>query len=127
MAHSLEVRVPLLDHRLVELAHGIPVAKKILGDQTKYIFKKSFKAYLPQEIIQRKKQGFGVPIAFWMRKDLMAFTKEVLLDDSVKKRGIFNTDTVEAMVRMHSLRKAHLSRELWALLIFELWCKRFLD
>ena len=75
MANSLEVRVPFLDHRLVELAAAIPSALKIHNKTTKYIMKNAVRDLLPQAIIDRKKQGFGIPVVFWMRKDLMKFTR----------------------------------------------------
>ncbi len=127
MANSLEVRVPLLDHRLVELAASIPAATKVQGNTTKHIMKNAFRDFLPQSVIDRRKQGFGIPLNLWMQKELTEFTREILLDPCVKRRGILNHKTVERMLKATSAKKCNYARELWTILMLELWCRQFLD
>jgi len=126
MANSLEVRVPFLDHRLVELAATIPTTLKINNNTTKYIIKNAFCDLLPQAIINRKKQGFGIPVKLWMQKDLAKFTRQILLDPSVKKGHMLNLKTLENMIKATSAGKCNYARELWALLMLELWRREFL-
>ena len=127
MGNSLEVRVPMLDHRLVELAATIPTSLKIAGNQTKHILKEAMKNFLPEMIIKRPKQGFGLPIQFWMQEDLIDFSAEILLDDRTRRRRIINVDFLERMIKWTRLRKDNFGIQLWMLLVFELWCREFLD
>ncbi|MCK5607211.1 asparagine synthase (glutamine-hydrolyzing), partial [Candidatus Pacearchaeota archaeon] len=127
MANSLEVRVPLLDHRLVELASSIPVSLKVVKQTTKYILRKTFSRTLPQGVLNRRKQGFGIPIKCWMQNDIIKFIREVLLDASVKRRGLINWKYLEGMISATSTGKCNYARELWVLLMLEMWCHEFLD
>ncbi|MCK4789496.1 MAG: asparagine synthase (glutamine-hydrolyzing) [Desulfobacteraceae bacterium] len=127
MANSLEVRVPFLDHNLVELAVSIPANMKIHAKTTKYILKGALHDILPGEILNRKKQGFGIPLRFWMKENLMEYTKEVLLDPVVERRHIFNHKTLEHLLAANSKAKMGYSKELWSILVLELWCRNFLD
>jgi asparagine synthase (glutamine-hydrolysing) len=126
MAHSIEARVPLLDHKLVEFAATIPAALKLRKGRTKHIFKEAMRGILPDEIIDRRKQGFAVPIAYWFRGRLSSFLRDLLLSDTSRRRSIFDPAYVEQLIRWHEQGRP-LEMQLWTLLSFELWCRTFLD
>ena len=126
MAHSLEARPPLLDHKLVEFAATIPAHYRLRNGTTKYLFKQAMRGILPNHIIDRPKHGFAVPLARWFRKDLSAFARDVLLSDSCRQRGVFDVRHVERLLDLNN-RGRDLDLQLWTILSFELWCRRFLD
>ncbi len=125
MAHSLESRVPILDHRIVELVASVPPTLKFQGGQTKALLKKATRVFLPQEIVKRKdKMGFPVPLAEWMQEGLVReFVTDVLLSKRCLERGIYRKDALEGLVSNPGVG----SRKLWGALCFELWCRHFLD
>jgi asparagine synthase (glutamine-hydrolysing) len=126
MAHSLEARPPLLDHHLVEFAATIPARFRLRDGTTKYLFKKAMRGVLPDHIIDRRKQGFAVPLAQWLRKDLATFARDVLLSPTAAQRGVFNLQYIEHLLKLHD-RGRDLDLQLWTILSIELWCRRFLD
>jgi asparagine synthase (glutamine-hydrolysing) len=126
MAHSLEARPPLLDHKLVEFAATIPARYRLRDGSTKYLFKQALRGILPDGIIDRRKHGFAVPLATWFRGDLAAFARDLLLSDTCRQRGFFNTRYVERVLTLNA-RGRDLDLQLWTMLSFELWCQRFLD
>jgi len=126
MAHSLEAREPLLDHRLVEFAAAIPPAMLLRDGTTKWIFKEAMRGILPDDVIDRRKQGFGVPLGRWFRGKLGGFVRDLLLTKRSRERGFFNPAAVEDLVRRHQAGRP-LDLELWTLLSFELWCRAFID
>ncbi len=126
MATSLEARVPYLDHRMVELCISMPIHFKLRGFTSKYILRKAFSELIPKEILRRKKQGFTVPLALWFRKELKDFTQEILSQNSVAKRGYFNYNYIKHILKEHLEGKRDYSREIWSLLIFELWVQTFI-
>lgn len=126
MAHSIEARVPLLDHKLIEFAATIPADLLLRNGSTKYVFKRAMRGILPDEIIDRPKHGFGVPLGRWFRGQLGSFVRELLLSDTSRRRGIFNPAYVEQLVRQQERGRA-LDLQLWTLISFELWCRTFLD
>jgi asparagine synthase (glutamine-hydrolysing) len=126
MAHSLEARPPLLDHKLAEFAATIPARFRLQGTTTKYLFKQAMRGILPDSIIDRQKHGFAVPLANWFRGDLATFARDVLLSDSSRQRGYLNTQYVERLLDLNA-RGRDLDLQLWTTLSFELWCQRFLD
>ena len=126
MAHSIEARPPLLDHRVVEFAATIPARFRLRDGTTKYLFKQALRGLLPDDIIDRPKQGFAVPLADWFRGDLAAFARDLLLTDTCRQRGIFNPRYVERLLALHDGGR-NLDLQLWTMLSFELWCRRFLD
>ena len=126
MAHSIEARPPLLDHRFVEFAATIPARFRLQGRDTKYIFKKAMRGILPDAIIDRQKHGFAVPLAHWFRGELEGFARDVLLSPTCRDRGIFDTPSVERLFQLHRSGR-DLDLQLWTMLSFELWCQRFLD
>jgi asparagine synthase (glutamine-hydrolysing) len=125
MAHGLEVRVPFLDHRFVELVTGLPEALKLRGFTTKYIWKKAVKDRIPEEIVRRGKKGFGIPIGKWLLGDLRDLLLELLADGRLKKQGIFNPPAVRTLVSDHLAHRIDNRKKLWNLLIFQLWWDNF--
>jgi asparagine synthase (glutamine-hydrolysing) len=127
MAVSLEARVPLLDHKLVEFAASLPPNLKVKGLTRKYLLKKVSEAWLPPEIIHRKKQGFPLPLSLWLRKDARSFARDVLSNDAVRRRGLFDPACVETLIREHESGFADHGLLLWGLINVELWQRTFLD
>jgi asparagine synthase (glutamine-hydrolysing) len=126
MAHSIEAREPLLDHKLVEFAATIPPELKLKGNTTKYIFKKAMEGILPNEILYRQKRGFGVPLGHWFRGKLSPFMRDLLLSKKCTERGIFRKPYLERLIEMNDRGRA-MDLKLWTLITFELWCRRFID
>jgi asparagine synthase (glutamine-hydrolysing) len=126
MAHSLEARPPLLDHKLVEFAATVPARLRMKNGTTKYLLKQAMRGVLPDSIIDRTKQGFAVPLGRWFRGPLAGFARDILLSDQSRQRGLLNTTYIERLLQMHQ-RGRNLDLQLWTTLSFELWCRRFLD
>jgi asparagine synthase (glutamine-hydrolysing) len=126
MAHSLEARPPLLDHRLVEFAATVPARFRMRNGTTKYLFKQAMRGILPDRIIDRQKQGFAVPLATWFRGDLAGFARDLLLSARCRERGFFDTRYIERLLALNE-RGRNLDLQLWTVMSFELWCQRFLD
>jgi len=126
MAHSLEARVPLLDHKLVEFAAGLPPEYRLREGVSKDLFKRAMRGLLPDTVIDRPKQGFAVPLGAWFRGRLGPFVRDLLLSDTCRRRGIFDTAYIEKLLGLHG-RGRPLDLHLWTLVSFELWCRRFLD
>jgi asparagine synthase (glutamine-hydrolysing) len=127
MAASLEARVPLLDHELIEFVTQIPPDLKMKGFETKYIFKKAMEGIVPSEILYREKQGFGVPIEEWINKGLRGRIHETLLERRTLERGYFEKSYIQTLLDEHSKRRRDHSHALWILWMLELWHRRFLD
>ena len=127
MLASLETRSPLLDHRIVEFMARLPLQWKIRNDETKYLFKRAMTSLLPEDIIRRRKMGFGVPFSHWFRGGLKPFLDDVLLSGRCAQRGLFNTEFVRTLVRQHQRGLANHQRRLWNLICFELWARMYLD
>jgi len=119
MAHSLEVRVPLLDHKFVEWASGLPVSDKLRGQEGKYILKKSLEPHLPNDVLYRDKMGFGVPIGKWFRGPLKKRLRQSLLEGGLAQTGLFNQDYLEKLVNDHQSGRAEHSAPLWSLMMFQ--------
>jgi asparagine synthase (glutamine-hydrolysing) len=127
MATSVEARVPLLDHRVVELAFSFPSSWKLHGGSAKWILKKSLGGRLPAEILERPKAGFPLPWNRWFREDLRGFVAGVLLSDRVAGRGILDAREVRRIVDDHAAGRRDNFREIWTLVNLELWYQVFLD
>jgi asparagine synthase (glutamine-hydrolysing) len=125
MANSIELRVPLLDHKILEFAATLPENFKVHGFTTKYIAKQALRTRVPQEILERKKVGFPVPYVKWLRTDLNPWVRDVLFDSVTKARGYFNTETVECLVN-ENVKTGHFSKEVLSLVALELWHREFL-
>jgi asparagine synthase (glutamine-hydrolysing) len=125
MAHSLEVRPPFLDHRIVEFAAKLPVALKIKGRTTKRVLRKLVRQKLPPEILARPKEGLDIPAHEWLRGPLRPLLLDTLGEESVKQAGIFSPAAIQALVDRHLSRKANLGYHLWGLITLHLWMRRW--
>ncbi|MCK4669661.1 MAG: asparagine synthase (glutamine-hydrolyzing) [Nanoarchaeota archaeon] len=119
MAHSIEARVPFLDHRLVELLFRIPASLKIKGGSEKYLLKRAMHGHLPKKIIERKKQRFYVPIDLWIQKDIRSVIQSTLDKDLLTQ--YFNRRYVEKVFRNYDRSRLFYARQLWNLFTFHLW------
>lgn len=119
MAHALEVRVPLLDHQLVEWISGLPPSMKLRGGEGKYIFKKSLEKFLPNDILYRDKMGFSVPLARWFRGPLRERVRSALLGPILAETGIFNMTFLQELVEQHQSGARDYSVPIWSVLMFE--------
>ncbi len=126
MANSVELRVPLLDHLVLEFAASLPPDFKVRGRQTKRILKAAFAAVLPPEVIRRKKAGFPVPYESWLRLQLKEQIEAVLLSDRACARGYFARKEVSRLLKANAI-DGKFSKEVFSLLVLELWIGRFLD
>ncbi|HEX6948323.1 MAG TPA: asparagine synthase-related protein, partial [Nitrospira sp.] len=117
---------PLLDHPFVEFAATIPADWKLHRGKTKHIFVKALRGLLPDEILDRSKKGFGVPLNRWFRGPLRPLVKELLLSDTFRRRGIFDVAYVKRLIERQEQGRP-LDLHLWTLMSFELWCRTFLD
>lgn len=127
MAVSLEARVPLLDHQLIEFVARMPASLKMRGDESKYIFKRAVADLVPKEILTRSKQGFGVPIGAWINDQLRERTHETLRDRVTRERGYFRPEYIDVLLAEHERGRRDHSAALWTVLMFELWCRAFID
>jgi len=123
MAYGLEGRSPLLDQELMELAASIPAAQKARGAQRKIALRGALRGWVPDPVLDGRKQGFELPVARWLRGDLAPFAREVLLDQESAGRGWLRPRAVEAMLAEHLAGDADHGRRLWALLALELWAQ----
>jgi asparagine synthase (glutamine-hydrolysing) len=127
MACSLEARVPLLDHRIVEFAARLPTGLKVRGGATKHLLRRVLHGLVPRELVERPKMGFGIPVNRWLRNELRPLLGEFLNEDRVRREGFLRPEGVARVVEEHlSGRRDHQYR-LWALLVFGLWRERCLD
>jgi asparagine synthase (glutamine-hydrolysing) len=128
MAVSLEARVPLLDHHLIEfVCTRIPASMKMKGLETKHIFKRAVSDFVPAEILNRPKQGFGVPIKKWINQQLRARVRETLTEPRTMQRGYIEPRYVHILLDEHERGRRDHATELWALFMLELWHRRFVD
>ena len=127
MAHSLEARVPYLDHKLVEFAMSLPADLKVRKATEKFILKKAYEGILPKSIVDRKKHGFDVPIAYWLKNELKGMTDELLSDENIKKRGYFNPGYIRQLIKEFRAGKNVSPRKIWNLMSLELWHQIFID
>jgi asparagine synthase (glutamine-hydrolysing) len=127
MAASIEARVPLLDHKLVEFAASLPSDFKLRKFTRKYLLRKVASKLLPEAILHRKKQGFPMPISAWFRGEAKEILHDLLSRDTVRRRGLFNPDYTDELLRQHQSGDADRGAQLWGLLLVELWMRQFLD
>lgn len=126
MASSLELRVPLLDHQVLEFAASLAPEHKVQGRETKRVLKAAFAKALPAEILNRRKAGFPVPYSRWLSGPLAAKVREVLLSGKAQNRGYYNRPAVERLLAAHERTGTH-PKEVFSLLVVELWHRRFVD
>ena len=127
MAAGVEVRVPFLDPELVELAANIPARFKQRGRVGKWVLKKAMEPWLPHDVIYRPKTGFGAPLRRWMRHDLRELLGDLLSEESLRRRGLFNPVAVQQLIADNDAGRRDASYTLLSLLSIEIWCRRFLD
>jgi asparagine synthase (glutamine-hydrolysing) len=127
MAASLECRVPLLDHELVELAARMPQAIKIRGGRLKHAMKEAVSGLLPRDVIERKKRGFGTPMGAWLKRDLSPLMHELLSRASIESRGLFRYPVVRELIAQHESNRIDGTDRILALMNLEIWARMFLD
>jgi asparagine synthase (glutamine-hydrolysing) len=127
MAVSLECRVPLLDHELVEMAATIPGELKVKGGRLKHLMKAALTPTLPDDILNRAKRGFGTPMGAWLKKELLPVVRELLSPAVIQRRGLFNPATVSALLADHESNRSDGTDALLALLNLEVWSRVYLD
>jgi len=127
MAFGLEVRSPLLDHELMEFVARLPSSLKLRGRTKKYIFKRALQGLVPEEILNRPKMGFGVPLDRWFRNELKNFAYEILLGAGARSRGYFRMEAIKELLDQHCRSRANHQHLLWNLLMLELWHKVYID
>jgi asparagine synthase (glutamine-hydrolysing) len=127
MAHSIESRVPLLDNQVIEFAATLPSTLKIRNGRGKHVLKEAVRTLLPDGILDRKKQGFGVPLGVWFRGGLSDMFADVLRSPRTRQRGYFEPVFVDRLVHEHVSKKRDHSLRLWQLMVFELWHRQYLD
>jgi asparagine synthase (glutamine-hydrolysing) len=127
MAHSVEARSPFLDHELMEFAAALPQELKFRGGRGKLILKSAARGWIPDQILDRPKMGFGVPLRRWFREDLRDLPSEILLDPGARERGYFDSGEVERLISEHRSSKADHSLRLWTLLQLEMWHREVVE
>ncbi len=126
MLNSLEVRVPFIDHRLIEFAVTIPSRYKLKGLTSKYLLKRIMKGRLPDKILNGKKKGFSMPLNKWFKEDFSSLVDKYLSKKKIEQRGYFNYDAISAISSEHMSGRRDNSKFLWTLICFEIWHKEFL-
>ena len=127
MAVSLEARVPLLDQNLLKFVTRIPAALKLNKLTTKYIFKRAVRGLIPDEILDRPKQGFGMPISLWINSELKDRIRDTVTGSQARQRGYFESDYIRLLFDEHDRGRRDHSQQLWALFMLELWHQTFID
>jgi asparagine synthase (glutamine-hydrolysing) len=127
MAHSLEVRVPFLDHELLEFAARIPPEHKLRGMERKAVLKRAVADLLPPSFLGRRKMGFSAPLAVWFREELRSFVEDTLSPDALRRAGVFRPEAVREILDDHFRRRANYDNQIWGLLCFMIWHRQYLE
>jgi len=127
MAVGLEIRAPLLDHRVVEYTSALPDGLKYRNGTGKYLLKKVLARYLPAELFERPKKGFGVPLDLWLRNELRSLLLDYLSSERLRAEGLFDQDLVTEKIREHLEGRLNHQYRLWSLLVWEMWRERWLN
>ena len=122
MAVSLESRAPFLDKRIIEFALSLPFDLKIKNNKSKWILRKILQKHIPDNLIERPKTGFGIPLARWLREDLKVFSENLLCKEDINRHGIFDYEIVSRLWNRHMLGE-DFSNELWPIIVFQRWIK----
>ncbi|GJM05184.1 MAG: asparagine synthetase B [marine bacterium B5-7] len=126
MANSLEIRSPLLDHRIIEYAWKLDMDSKIYNGKGKHILREILYKYVPKNLVDRPKMGFGVPISAWLRGPLKEWAFDLLSEDRIKKQGLFHSEPVLEMLNVHMSKKRNYQYPLWTMLMFQSWYDRWI-
>jgi len=127
MMNSLEVRAPFLDTRVVEFANSLPTNLKLHGFTTKYVLKKLMEPRLPKGIASRKKKGFGVPIGAWLQGPLKLLTTELFSNELLNRQGLFDSGYVHQLLDNHFSGRKDNRKQIWTLLVFQMWWSRWMQ
>lgn len=125
MATSLETRVPILDHRVFEFAWSLKPKHRIRNNQSKWLLRQVLYRYVPKELIERPKKGFGVPIDSWLRNELKDWAQDLLSEKSLDETGLLNTNEIRNVWQQHLSKKRNFQHKLWAILMFQSWYKEY--
>jgi asparagine synthase (glutamine-hydrolysing) len=125
MAHSLEVRAPFLDHRLAELMNRVSFKTKLPHGRQKYLLRKAMEQHFSADFLWRRKQGFSVPLNYWFKDSLGDYIGQKLLAPGTMVGHVFNREALEHIIGEHTRLTRDWSVALWALLLFETWCRRY--
>ncbi len=127
MANGVEVRVPMLDPELVDLAARLPIGYKQHGRVGKWVLRRAMEPYLPHEVIWRGKTGFGAPLRQWLRSDLRPLVEDVLSKESLERRGLFDPSGVGRLIEDDRARRIDATYTIFSMICIELWCRMFID
>jgi asparagine synthase (glutamine-hydrolysing) len=127
MWHSLEVRVPFLDHKLVEFVATIPSQLKMKGWEKKHILIKSLEGILPDSVLRRRKQGFSIPLGAWLRGPLRDLVRTNLSGNALRDLGLFNLQAIERMLDDHERGVRNYETQLWTLMVFVIWHRAYMQ
>lgn len=127
MAHGLEIRVPFCDHALVELACAVPMRRRMTGFRLKGLLRRVLRSLVPPELLSRPKRGFMLPIGAWLRRDLQPWCRDLLSPGRVRRRGVFDPSAVARLLETHMSGRISAAHQVYALMVFELWCEEYLD
>jgi len=127
MAHSLEARVPFLDPAVTNFALALPSRHKVRGLRKKVLLRKAAAPLVPPELLRRRKRGFSIPAAAWLRGELESFARDTLSADTLRRQGFFRPEAVTRLIDEHVAGRQDLSRQLWGLLSFTLWHERHVE
>jgi asparagine synthase (glutamine-hydrolysing) len=121
MASSLETRVPMLDHRVVDLAWKMPLHMKIRDGQGKWLLREVLYRHVPRKLIERPKKGFGIPLDNWLRGPLREWAEELLNENRLRREGYFKPDPIRKAWAVHLSGRRNLQHQLWDILMFQAW------
>ena len=127
MLNSLEVRCPLLDYRFLELMAAAPSTLHLKNGQGKSLLKRTLRGLVPDPVLDRAKQGFGIPVNQWFRDDLTGFIRDLLMDRRTTQRGIFSGPALAELLRTRASGWTRLTNHIWVVLVLEMWCREYLD
>ena len=127
MAHSLEARCPLLDHKVIELAAAQSPARQSAGFTTKRLFREVIGPWVPRDVLDRPKRGFGVPLRRWFHEEMLGWARDILLDPRTVQRGWTKPSAVRTLLRQHQDASRDHAKRIWALTCLELWARRHVD
>ncbi len=127
MAHSLEARSPLIDHKVVEFAARMPADMKLRGTRIKYMLRRVASRYLPEELIRLKKQGFRFPLGIWFRTDLQQFLRNLFAQSRFVELGLFEQAYIDTLLDEHVSGKVDHNYRIWMLMNLEIWYRMFFE